>query len=100
MAFAIGWLVAIAAIFLFLVVLPQRRRMAAQRALLAGLKAGDEVVTGGGLYGRLRTLDDDGTARLEVADGVVVRIARAAVIGCVDPDTGTATEPGIEAGGD
>ncbi len=80
MVFALVWFAVIAAAFFVLAVLPQRRRVAAQRALLDSLRVGDEVVTGGGLWGRLRSLDDT-TVGLEIADGVVVKVARAAVVG-------------------
>jgi preprotein translocase subunit YajC len=80
MAFAIIWFVALAAVFFVLIVRPQRRRSQAQRALLAALAPGDDVVTTGGIYGRIQTLESD-VVLLEVADGVVVKAARAAIIG-------------------
>jgi preprotein translocase subunit YajC len=84
MEFAIGWLVFAAAIFVVLIVLPQRRRLAAHRALLGALEVGDEVVTASGLYGCIRRLDDM-LVRLEVAPDVIVRVARAAIVGRVEP---------------
>ena len=64
--------------FYFLLVRPQRRQMAARRALVAAVEVGDEVVTAGGIHGRIATLDDD-LVGLEVAPGVVIRIARGAI---------------------
>ena len=88
MAFAIIWFVALAAAFFVLIVLPQRRRVAAQRALLAALAVGDEVVTASGLYGFVQDLEG-ATVRLEIAPGVVVRVARAAIVGRVEhPEAG------------
>jgi preprotein translocase subunit YajC len=64
--------------FYFLIVRPQRRRAAEQRALIASLKAGDEVITNGGIHGTVRRLDDE-VVDLEIAQGVVIKVARGAV---------------------
>jgi preprotein translocase subunit YajC len=64
--------------FYFLIVRPQRRRAAEQRALIAGLKTGDEVITNGGIHGTVRRLDDE-VIDLEIAKGVVIKVARGAV---------------------
>ncbi len=78
MEFAIGWFVLLAVGFFFLIVRPQRRQVAAHRALVESLGVGDEVITAGGVYGTIRALRDD-VIELEVADGVVIRLARAAI---------------------
>jgi preprotein translocase subunit YajC len=88
MEFAIAWFVLLAAVFFFLVVRPQRRQLAAHRALVASLEIGDEVITAGGLYGTIRALRDD-AVELEVADGVIVRMARGAIARPVGPTVGT-----------
>jgi preprotein translocase subunit YajC len=62
----------------FLIVLPQRRRQSAHQRMIAALQTGDEIVTAGGLYGRVRWLGDD-EVKLEIAPGVEVRVAKAAV---------------------
>ncbi len=68
----------IALAFFLLIVLPQRRRTNAHRLLLASLQVGDEVITIGGILGTIRELDDE-KIRLEVADGVVLTVARNAI---------------------
>jgi preprotein translocase subunit YajC len=70
--------------FLLLIVRPQRRQMAAHRALVASLQVGDEVVTSGGIYGTIQTLDET-AVDLEVAPGVVLRVARGAIAQRVGP---------------
>jgi len=75
---ALLYLALLALAFFFLVVRPQRRRMAAHRALVASLEVGDEVITTGGIHGTIRALDDT-VAIVEIADGVVIRLARSAV---------------------
>ena len=74
----IVWFVALGAAFFFLVVRPQRRTVAAHRALVEALRVGDEIVTAGGVYGTVRSLTEE-TVDLEIAPGVVVKIARGAV---------------------
>jgi preprotein translocase subunit YajC len=84
MPVALLYLGILVAAFLLLIVRPQRRQMAAHRALVASLQVGDEVVTTGGIYGTILGLDD-GTVDLEVASGVVLRVARGAIAQRVGP---------------
>ena len=87
------YLLVLVAAFFFLIVLPQRRRMASHRALMDALQVGDEVVTTGGLHGRLRTLED-AIVELEIAPGVVVTVARGAISAKVAPVVSDDTEAG------
>lgn len=67
-----------------LLILPQQRRMKAHDALVASLEAGDEVITAGGLYGAIVSVDGD-TLAVEVAPGVVVRVLPNAVTQRIAP---------------
>lgn len=67
--FAVMWL---------LVIRPQRKRQAEQRRILESIAPGEEVLTAGGLYGTIRSVDDD-EVRLEIAPGIDVRVSRRAV---------------------
>lgn len=69
-----------------LIVMPQRRRQAAHKAMINGLKPGDEVLTAGGLYGDVTEIGEDEVA-LEVAPGVEVRVAMRAIATVIPPDT-------------
>ena len=62
----------------FMLVRPQQQRVRRQRELVSSLAVGDQVVTAGGVVGRIVGLDDE-QVRLEVAPGVVVRFLRMAV---------------------
>ena len=64
--------------FFFLIVRPQRRQLAARKALIAAVEVGDEVITAGGIYGTVLDIDGD-VLRIEVASGVVLRVAREAI---------------------
>ena len=72
------WLVLMVVAFYALLVRPQRRQLVAHRALVAALEVGDEVITSGGIYGRITALED-AAAELEIAPGTVIRVARSAV---------------------
>ncbi|HZQ27099.1 MAG TPA: preprotein translocase subunit YajC [Acidimicrobiales bacterium] len=83
------------AMWLFLV-RPQQQRVRAQRDLLASLSVGDEVVTAGGVIGRIVELDDK-QARIEVAPGVTLTFLRAAVSRKITPEADAVPEaPAIE----
>jgi preprotein translocase subunit YajC len=71
-------LVVFVAIFYFMLIRPQQKRMKEQQAMLAKLAAGDEVVTSGGILGRITEVGDS-FITLEVADGVRIRVQRAQI---------------------
>jgi preprotein translocase subunit YajC len=65
-------------IFYFLMYRPQMNRQKAQAALLASLSVDDQVVTAGGIYGTIRAIEGE-IIDVEVAPGVVIKVAKAAV---------------------
>ena len=72
----------------FLLIRPQRRRQVESQRLLDSLEVGQEIVTAGGLYGTITALEED-EARVEIADGIEVRVAKRAIAGVLsenDPD--------------
>ena len=62
-------------IFYFLLIRPQQKKAKQHREMVNNLKKGDRIMTNGGLYGRIVSLDDE-TISLEVADKVRVKIGR------------------------
>lgn len=64
-------LVLIFVVFYFLLIKPQQKRMKEHQAVLGALKKGDEVVTGGGLIGRITKVDDT-RVTVEISKGVEV----------------------------
>ena len=68
-------LVVFVAIFYFMLIRPQQKRMKDQQAMLAKLATGDEVVTSGGILGRITEVGDT-FVTLEVAEGVRIRVQR------------------------
>jgi len=73
-------MVAIFAIFFFLLIRPQQRDRKRREEMLTSLKKGDRVVTSGGLIGTIVSLGDQ-TLSLKIADSVRVECLRSAVTG-------------------
>jgi preprotein translocase subunit YajC len=80
------YLVILVAAFYFLIVRPQRRNAMIRRQLLNAVEVGDEIVTTGGVYGTVASIDDD-TLEVEIAPGVIVKIARGAVGARITPES-------------
>jgi preprotein translocase subunit YajC len=74
----------LAVAFFFLVVMPQRRRNQALNAFIASVQVGDEIITAGGIFGTIVSMDGD-TVDLEIAPGVVITVAKRALAQAVPP---------------
>jgi len=72
------FLVIIIGVFYFLLIRPQQKRAKELRQLIAQLGKGDEVITNGGLLGRITDVSES-FITLEVADKVQVRVQRQAI---------------------
>jgi preprotein translocase subunit YajC len=73
------------ALMWFLLIRPQRRRQQETQRLIESISVGKEIVTAGGLYGTVTEVADD-EVRVEIADGVEVRVAKRAVAGVVSEE--------------
>lgn len=73
-------LILIFAIFYFLVIAPARKRQKALQATIDALEKGDRIVTTGGLYGEVVSIDG-GVVILKIADNVRVKVAKSAIAG-------------------
>ena len=71
-------MVLIFVIFYFLLIRPQQKKAKEHRAMVADLAKGDEVVTNGGVLGKI-TATDENFVTVEIADGVQVRVQRFAI---------------------
>ncbi|WP_414902015.1 preprotein translocase subunit YajC [Sphingomonas flavalba] len=69
-------LIAIFVIFYFLLIRPQQQRMKKHRAMIDAARKGDQVVTGGGLVGKV-TKVDDAFVEVEIAANVRVKVVKA-----------------------
>ena len=84
-----GWtgflpIIGMIAIFWFLIIRPQMRQQKAHREKVAGIKKGDQVVTAGGIVGKVVKVDDN-YAEIEIAKGVQVKVVKATVGDIVPP---------------
>jgi preprotein translocase subunit YajC len=77
-------LLGIAVLFWALMIRPAQRRQRELRQMQSSLEIGDEVMLSSGIYGVLRSLDDERIS-VEVAPGVVVEVVRGAVGSKVAP---------------
>ena len=84
-------LAVLAILFWFLIIRPQRRRAQLQTRLADTLERGQDVVTAGGLYGRIKEVGDE-DVQLEIAPEIVVRVDKRAVSQVV-PEASTAENP-------
>lgn len=80
-----GWLqfapyLLIFVIFYFLLIAPARKRQKALQQTIDALKKGDRIVTNGGLYGEVASVDA-AVVVLKIADGVKVKVAKSAISG-------------------
>ena len=69
-------LVLIFAVFYFLLIRPQQKKMKDHREMLAAVRRGDKVVTGGGIIGTVAKVTSDDELQVEIAEGVKVKISR------------------------
>ena len=80
-------LVAMVAIFWFLILRPQMKRQKAQAAKISAIKKGDQVLTGGGFLGKVIKVDDD-YAEIELGPNVRVKALKSTVADVISPLTG------------
>ncbi|MBS2937671.1 preprotein translocase subunit YajC [Nocardioides sp. J2M5] len=86
-------LVAIVALFWFMVIRPQQRRQREVVSLQNSIQVGQRVMMSSGVFGTVVSLTDD-RARLEIAPGTQIEIARAAIAKIDEPVIGEPGEPG------
>ena len=73
----IGW---------FLLIRPQQAKLKERKALIAAIEVGDEVITAGGIHGRITEVQPE-TVQIAVADGVELTLARQAIARRLEDET-------------
>ncbi len=77
LAFQFLPLILIFAIMYFLLIRPQQKKLKEHKAMVAALRRGDQVVTSGGIIGKVfKVTDDSTTLEIEIAEGVRVKVLR------------------------
>ena len=69
-------LILIFAIMYFLLIRPQQKKMKDLKAMVDALRRGDQVLTAGGIVGKVTKVNEDGTVEVEIADGVRVKVMK------------------------
>jgi preprotein translocase subunit YajC len=72
-------IILIFAIMYFLMIRPQQKKMKEHAAMVAALRRGDQIITQGGLFGKVTKVKDDNELEVELAEGVKVRVVRSTV---------------------
>ena len=81
--YMIAFLVVIFALFYFVMIRPQRRRMKNQQTMMSSLQKGDKVITAGGIYGTIDSVREDSVV-IKVEPGVMLRVAKGSVMALRD----------------
>ncbi|MBL8658864.1 MAG: preprotein translocase subunit YajC [Rhodospirillales bacterium] len=90
-------LILIFVVFYFLLIRPQQKKMKQHRDMLAAIRRGDRIVTGGGIIGTVSKVIDDGEILVEIAEGVRVRVHKplvSAVLAKTEAVSATTAGPG------
>jgi preprotein translocase subunit YajC len=73
-------LILVFAIMYFLLIRPQQRKQRDHQAMVASLRRGDQVVTSGGVIGKItKVKDSENELEVEIAPGVTVRVVRSTI---------------------
>ncbi|PHQ84377.1 MAG: preprotein translocase subunit YajC [Thalassobium sp.] len=72
-------LILIFAIMYFLLIRPQQKKLKEHQAMVAALRRGDQIITQGGVLGKVTKVKDDGEVEVEIAKGVTVRVVRSTI---------------------
>lgn len=69
-------LILIFAIMYFLLIRPQQKKVKEHAAMVEALRRGDQIITQGGVVGKVTKVKDDGELEVEIAEGVKVRVIK------------------------
>ena len=74
-------LLLIFAVFYFLIIRPQQKKMDDQNKMVKALRKGDRIITSSGIHGKIVRLEGDDNLMVEIADGVQIKMVRSFVQG-------------------
>ena len=81
-------LILIFVIFYFFLIRPQQKKIKDHKLMVAGLKRGDEVVTSGGIVGKIEKVFEDDKIDLLISDNVSVKVVKSTIHNLLNkPDT-------------
>ena len=73
-------LILIFAIMYFLLIRPQQKKMKEHKAMVEALRRGDQILTQGGIVGKVTKVQEDGLLEVEIAEGVKVKVMRHTIV--------------------
>jgi len=73
-------LILIFAIMYFLLIRPQQKKLKDHKMMVEALRRGDQVVTQGGILGKVTNVGDDGQVQVEIAEGVKVKVLKSTIV--------------------
>ena len=77
-------LILIFAIMYFLLIRPQQKKLKEHQKMVEALRRGDQVITQGGLIGKVTKVKDDNEIEVELAEGVKVRVVQSTIINVIN----------------
>mgnify|MGYP003322139006 FL=1 len=72
-------LILIFVIFYFLLIRPQQKRIKEHKAMVEALARGDNVVTAGGIVGKVARIIDDDKAEIQISDNVTIQVIKSTI---------------------
>lgn len=85
-------LILIFAIMYFLLIRPQQKKLKDLKTMVEGLRRGDQVLTQGGIVGKVTKVNEDGILEVEIASGVTVKVVKHTIVQVMNK-----TEPAAKA---
>ena len=72
-------LILIFVIFYFFLIRPQQKKVKQHKSMVASLKRGDEVVTSGGVFGKIEKVYDDDKIDLSISENVTIEVVKSTI---------------------
>ena len=76
-------LILIFGIMYFLLIRPQQKKLKDHQSMVAAVRRGDQVITQGGIVGKVSKVKEDGEVEVEIADGIKVRVIKSTLASVV-----------------
>lgn len=77
-------IVLIFAIMYFLMIRPQQKKMKQHQEMVSALKRGDQVITQGGVKGKIIKVGEDNEVQVEIAEGVRIRVVQSTIVDVIN----------------
>ena len=72
-------LILIFVIFYFFLIRPQQKKVKQHKSMVASLKRGDEVITSGGVFGKIEKVHDDDKIDLSISESVTIQVVKSTI---------------------